>query len=76
MMIGIPKANIAIITLSVIVVAVIGGYWYISNTIGSLKIENHNQAEAIKAYEQLLVVVPFSAMTEERKSNADEKIDS
>lgn len=41
-----------------------------------LQTQVENQQQAIKAYEQILIAVPFSAMIGERKANAKDEINA
>lgn len=66
--------NSILAVLAVIIVLLGGLIWYQDGSIGRLEVDNHNKDQAIKAYEDILIVVPFSAMTKERKDNAKEEI--
>ena len=44
--------------------------------LNNIKEDNENYKEAIKAYEEVIKVVPFEAMIKERKGNADNEINN
>ena len=54
-----------------------GGYGYYQSRVNkSLRTENANKADAIAAYEQIIKVIPFSAMISERKETTGETINT
>lgn len=68
--------NKVIISGLAICVVVLGGYgFWLEKTNSSLETENKNKKDAIAAYEALLKIEPFEAVTRERKERTDEEID-
>ena len=69
--------NNIITYLLVTVIVVLGGYgFYKARVVIGLEEENQHQADAIVAYEQILKVVPFEALGEERRVKANEEINT
>lgn len=68
--------RIVIWFLSVCIMLLISLGWYYKSKSEHLEIDNDNKDQAIKAYEDILVVVPFSAMTKERGNNAKKEINN